>query len=121
MFWKRFYELCVQRNTKPNIVCKKLNLSNATATHWKNGKIPNGETLQNLADYFGVTTDYLLGRTDEPVSPTDDDLLNLLRKNKGQGTIIGFGDGRHIKTDMTYEDFEEIEAMWRALKEKRNK
>lgn len=50
---------------------------------------------------------------------SDDDLLELLRNNKNRATIIGFGDGRHIKTDMTYEDFEELEAMWRALKEKR--
>lgn len=66
MFWERFYSLCIMQNTKPNIVCKEINLSNATATHWKNGKIPNGETLQSLADYFNVSIDYLLGRTDKP-------------------------------------------------------
>lgn len=27
---------------------------------------PSYEVLVTLADYFGVTTDYLLGRTDEP-------------------------------------------------------
>lgn len=121
MFWENFIKLCTENNTKPNPVAAKLGISSGSVTNWKNGTMPNSATLMKIANYFNVSPDYLLGRTDEPVSPTDDDLLNLLRENKGQGTIIGFGDGRHIKTDMTYEDFEEIEAMWRALKEKRNK
>lgn len=30
-------------------------------------KTPNSERLQEIADYFHVSTDYLLGRTDNPV------------------------------------------------------
>ena len=29
-------------------------------------KKPNAERLQEIADYFNVSTDYLLGRTDNP-------------------------------------------------------
>ena len=29
-------------------------------------KTPNAERLQEIADYFNVSTDYLLGRTDNP-------------------------------------------------------
>lgn len=29
-------------------------------------KTPNSERLQEIADYFNVSTDYLLGRTDNP-------------------------------------------------------
>ena len=29
-------------------------------------KAPNSERLQEIADYFNVSTDYLLGRTDNP-------------------------------------------------------
>lgn len=32
---------------------------------WKK-KTPNGESLRKVADYFHVSTDYLLGRTDDP-------------------------------------------------------
>ena len=32
----------------------------------KSGKSPSSEKLQEIADYFGVSTDYLLGRTDNP-------------------------------------------------------
>ncbi|VLU78840.1 phage transcriptional regulator, Cro/CI family [Streptococcus pneumoniae] len=35
-------------------------------------KTPNSERLQEIADYFNVSTDYLLGRTDNPTIASDD-------------------------------------------------
>lgn len=67
MFWKRFYELCINRNTKPNPVAKDIGISSGVVTKWKNGTtIPNGETLIKIADYLDCSVDYLLGRTDNP-------------------------------------------------------
>lgn len=66
MFWKRFQKLCAVQKVTPNAICKKLEFSSATATHWKKGTIPNGEALSRLADYFECSTDYLLGRSDDP-------------------------------------------------------
>lgn len=41
-----------------------LGTSQATITFWETGKrIPDVEMLCKIADYFNVTTDYLLGRT----------------------------------------------------------
>lgn len=35
-------------------------------TYWrKNGNVPSGATLQKIADYFGVSVDYLLGKTEQ--------------------------------------------------------
>ena len=34
-------------------------------------KAPNSERLQQIADYFNVSTDYLLGRTDNPAIAGD--------------------------------------------------
>ena len=71
MFWDVFYNLCVANETSPNAVCKKLDLSNATATSWKkSATLPNGETLLKLADYFGCSVDYLL---DRPLPTVQDD------------------------------------------------
>lgn len=66
MFWNVFYKLCEENNTKPNAVAKTIGVSSATCTKWKNGTIPNGETLLKLADYLDVSVDYLLGRTEAP-------------------------------------------------------
>lgn len=64
MFWKKFYDLCVQNNTKPIPVVKTLGIATGAVTKWKNGSIPNGDTLLKIAEYFNVSVDYLLGRTD---------------------------------------------------------
>ena len=70
MFYDIFLDLCNKKNVKPNNVTKAIGLSTATATHWKNGVIPNDITLKKLADYFGVSVEYLKGETDEKV-PAD--------------------------------------------------
>ena len=67
MFWRRFSELCINKNTKPNPVAKDIGISSGVVTKWKNGTtIPNGETLIKIADYLDCSVDYLLGRTDNP-------------------------------------------------------
>lgn len=66
MFWERLYDLCEKNKCKPNTIAKAIGLSTATATKWKNGAIPNGEVLVKIADYLNCSTDYLLGRTNQP-------------------------------------------------------
>lgn len=45
----------------------KIGITRASLSHYeKNRREPDYETLQKLADFFDVSTDYLLGRTDEP-------------------------------------------------------
>ena len=62
-FWERFYNLCIEKNEKPNPLGAKLGISSGSITRWKNGGIPNSKTLESIADYFNVTTDYLLCKT----------------------------------------------------------
>lgn len=67
MFWQRFYDLCLQNNTKPNPVAKELGISTGIVSKWKNeNTLPNGENLIKISNYFDVSVDYLLGRTDDP-------------------------------------------------------
>ena len=61
MFWKRFYNLCLRSGKRPNPIGKEIGLSSGIISKWKNGGIPNGETLIKLANYFDVSADYLLG------------------------------------------------------------
>lgn len=66
MFWDNFYQACLQKGIKPNPLAKELQIASGSMTAWKGGKLPNGETLLKIADYLGVSVDYLLGRTEEP-------------------------------------------------------
>ena len=60
MFFSQFEQLCQKNNISPTAVVQKLGMSKGTITNWKNGVIPNGETIIRLAEYFNVSTDYLL-------------------------------------------------------------
>ena len=55
-------------------LAKKIGIARATYGAYEQGtRQPDFETLEKLADYFEVSIDYLLGRTDNP-SPTAKDL-----------------------------------------------
>lgn len=79
MFWNRFFELCASVKLKPNRVASIIGVSSASVTKWKNGTIPDSDTLLKIADYFGVTTDYLLGheQSEEEEKPNGKFIENL--------------------------------------------
>ena len=64
-FWKRFTGLCEEKNITPNRVMLDTGLNNGNPSFWKNGRIPSNKILVALAEYFGVTVDYLLGGGEE--------------------------------------------------------
>lgn len=66
MFWDNLFHLCMNKGIKPNALVDEIGVSSGIITKWKNGTTPNGETLKKIADYFDVSVDYLLGRTDKP-------------------------------------------------------
>lgn len=50
-------------------VATELGVTHGAYSHFENNRNePDSETLRKLADYFLVSTDYLLGRTDDPNS-----------------------------------------------------
>lgn len=60
MFYDNFVSLCTQKAVTPSAVMRAIGLNKSSASYWKKGSIPSTETIQKLADYFGVTVDYLL-------------------------------------------------------------
>lgn len=60
MFYDNFIVLCKKKSVAPTRVALDIGLSKSAPIKWRSGAIPNGDGLQKLADYFGVTTDYLL-------------------------------------------------------------
>lgn len=78
MFWDVYTALCAKQGVSPNAVAKSLSIASGTVTNWKNGAVPQNATLRKIADYFQVSTTYLLGLTDEPsVSLSDQVIANL--------------------------------------------
>ena len=64
-FFETLENLCAENNTNVTAVLKTLGYSTSKGTAWRNGSIPTGDILLKIAQYFGVSVDYLLGYTPE--------------------------------------------------------
>ncbi len=65
-FSNRLKLLRKEQNITQKMLSSVLNLSANCICEWEKGRSePNIETLTKLSDYFGVSTDYLLGREDD--------------------------------------------------------
>jgi len=72
VFFDRFEDLCKQKGVSKQRACIDCGLSRTAWNKWKAGAIPNGDAVQSLADYFGVTTDYLLTGEETKKAPTQE-------------------------------------------------
>lgn len=60
---KRLKDLRVKRGISQEELARSLNLTKSTICCYEKGlRVPTLETLVNLADFFEVSVDYLLGR-----------------------------------------------------------
>nr|WP_194949949.1 helix-turn-helix transcriptional regulator [Anoxybacillus flavithermus] len=81
----RLKRLRLEKKLTQEELGKKINVTKVSISGYENGnRTPDTETLQKLADFFNVTTDYLLGRTDDPNPPESDneELGTLARINQ---------------------------------------
>ena len=63
---KRIRELRQEHGLRQNQLAKSVNVAANTLSQFESGKAnPGYEALIAIADYFEVTTDYLLGRADD--------------------------------------------------------
>lgn len=73
----RIKELAKKEGLSINLLEEKLGYSRNTIYNLKNSK-PSTERISEIADYFNVSTDYLLGRTDNPAIASDDNTNKYL-------------------------------------------
>lgn len=63
MFYERFEKLCREHGYTPSGAVLAIGRSKNLAAKWKNtGATPSAEVLNQLSDFFDVSTDYLLGK-----------------------------------------------------------
>ena len=78
MFFDNLYKVCKQKNTTPNGMAKIIGISSGSVTSWKKGTVPKSDTLQKIAEYLEVSTDYLLGNGQKENNPPKDELSRLI-------------------------------------------
>jgi len=104
VFFNRFRALCEQKNVSVYRACTDIGLNRSAVAKWKNGGKPNGSTAVRLAEYFGVTTDYLLGQSEEKLPAGQ---LRRVSDDEIKFALFG-GDGEI--TDAMYNEVKQFAA-----------
>ena len=78
---ERIKKLCATKGITLAELERILGLGNGSIRKWEIVSSPSVANLQKVADYFGVSTDYLLGRSPVPHSASA-----LMQQHRGQLT-----------------------------------
>ncbi|MFL0507404.1 helix-turn-helix domain-containing protein [Ureibacillus sp. 179-F W5.1 NHS] len=96
---------------------KKIGVSNTVLSRYESGdRKPDYDTLQLIADYFEVSTDYLLGRTDNPKLENDDESNFQAFINDPE---LGVWYKELPKSDE--EELRKLRMIWEMIKNEKNK
>lgn len=99
MFFDVFKALCEQKKISMTAAVVDMKLSRSAVTRWQEGAKPNSETMRKVAEYFGVTTNYLSGQM-------------------GIGNpkpVANSANAREIDTDYGFESIEPVKSDTRSL------
>lgn len=81
-FYNRYCALCAASGKSVSGVASAIGLSNAAASGWKKGKLPNDTTMAKLAAYFGISVAELTAeeQTKKPATVSGDELDETTRE-----------------------------------------
>ena len=93
MFYDRWEELRQKKGVSRQKACEDCGYARTAWNKWKLGAVPNGEGLQTIADYFGVTTDYLLTGEETKKAPANDGERSISDYEMKAAFLGGLADG----------------------------
>ena len=82
-------ELVSQRKMTVAELERKLDFSQGSIHHWDK-TYPGVDKVQKVAEYFDVSTDYLLGRSDIPKWATNEDVIVFDQALKRNSVIMSY-------------------------------
>ena len=89
MFYERLKLLCEEKGIKLTNLIQELGMSSGNMNKWKIVVIPKGNTLSKLADYFNVSVDYLIGKTDEQMNTHHSNNINSSFVQSNSSVTLG--------------------------------
>ena len=73
VFYEQFSDLCAQHNIKETTLARQLGIGASAPKRWKEGSTPDLVNAKKIADYFGVSIDYLMaGSSSAPYNQIGD-------------------------------------------------
>lgn len=123
--YERIEQLCRQDGMSVSALCRHLSLPRTTLSELKAGRTKSlsAKHCVAIAEYFGVSADYILGKAEQPQPPGLCQPQFLPPKGKRRYTIIECGgDGQtHATIDIDEADVELVQKLLQAIQEKNNK
>lgn len=123
---KSYREKLKQKDSKwtQKYVADKIGVARVTYTAYENGtKMPPFDTINNIAELFEVSTDYLMGRTDNPVGKDEEgeDLETLKKAAIIDKIKSEFPDADLMFKDLAGMSAEDLEEVYDFIKFKIHK
>ena len=84
MFYNNYVNLCNIKGLSPSAAAEAMGFKRSVVSRWSKGTQPRQATLQKIADYFGVTVEYLSGDADEQKEKPGQIALAELSEEKQQ-------------------------------------
>lgn len=107
----RIKELRNERKVTQATLAKYLGVAQNTLSYWENETYDiDTASLRKVADYFGVTTDYILCRDSKPISQSSTD-----KAVSEEDIIFALFDG---DKEITPEMYDEVKQFARSVREK---
>ena len=93
IFYEQFKLLCNRERIKPSSLARKLNMSPSAPGRWKSGSNPDIDTVSRIADYFGVSIDFLIRGIDTQSPNTAMNISNsaIMQGNTGNNVSVTNG------------------------------
>ncbi|MBQ6380780.1 MAG: helix-turn-helix transcriptional regulator [Clostridia bacterium] len=111
LFFSRFQELSEEKGMSTSAVATQLGIPKTTVTYWRQNPAaaPKTEQLLKIAQFFHVSTDYLLGNTDIKNPPGD-----LSAEEVAKVALFGGAE------DVSEQAWSEVEDFVKYIKQKYN-
>ena len=105
-FGKRLKELRTEKGLTQSDIGKLVNKGDSTVRMWElRNSEPDYETVSILADYFGVSVDYLLGREEKGPANNGEANRDLNIPEKYSGIRVALNEGDR---NLTQDDIDDI-------------
>lgn len=111
---ERLKQLRKEKNLTQSELGQKINVTKVSISGYESGnRTPDTDTLQRIADFFEVSTDYLLGRTNTPA---------LSKEEMDEAEFQAFANDPELKRwyrelpKSKEEDLRMLRSMWEVIK-----